>query len=363
MKKPSRFECGYRGKKTGTLKLNDAGCNRLVYKCFHPEQKNRCILINDKKLDESKLEQAVCYTCSFRTPEIKKDEPKQSMNFFGNRNGKPVELENTYLGETCFFIGGGPSLASIPLQVLKDRGFLSFAVNNVAAAMPIKPNFWACIDDTTCFHRLIWNDPSIMKFVASERFNRKFFQNDQGELSNYSVNHCPNTYSFVTNTNFHHEKFLSEKTISCGVSTNKKDNIGVKSGRSVMLAALKIMYVLGFRQVNLLGCDFNMEHDPKGLGTGKTYCFPQYKHAGGCSTNNKSYDILNKRFSALQPLFLDNGFRVFNCNSASKLTAFPHKDFKEAVVEIKRNFPDQADTFGYYGGIENKNKFDRKRIQ
>ena len=108
-----------------------------------------------------------------------------------------------------------------------------------------------------------------------------------------------------------------------------------------MYPAFRLMYYLGFRNVYLLGCDFNMVHDGehKGKKGGTTYAFEQYKWKGGVVTNNLNYDILSKRFVGLTDHFKHHNFKVWNSTPNSKLTAFPYMDLDKAVKKAKASLP------------------------
>ena len=125
-----------------------------------------------------------------------------------------------------------------------------------------------------------------------------------------------------------------------------------------MLVALKLMYYLGFKNIYLLGCDFNMKHDDKKDGKGLTYSFSQYKHQGGILTNNFAYKILNARLTALQPILKEHGCNVYNClkPNESNLTAFPFLPLDEAIDKALEWYNPNVKTQGYYGGREPRDR-------
>jgi hypothetical protein len=239
------------------------------------------------------------------------------MDLVFNARQQPVSLEDIYKGSSCFFIGAGPSLNTIPnlSDVLSQRGILTFAVNNIAAKT-IRPNIWCCIDKPKSFHRNIWDDPAILKFTKTDNWDHGY----NGGM----VNNAPNLFWFKINTYFTSSIFFKENTISCGRAKDSWDDIGQSGGRSVMLPALRLMYYLGIRRIYLLGCDFNMTNE-------QPYAFEQTKWPGGVKTNNRMYEILTARLKSLIPQMDRLGFQVYNCNPDSKLTIFPSMDFDRAV--------------------------------
>ena len=95
-----------------------------------------------------------------------------------------------------------------------------------------------------------------------------------------------------------------------------------------MLAVLKIMYLLGFRNVYLIGADFNMSEK-------LTYHFEEDRHKGAVKNNLNTYKKLESEyFPMLKPYFDDVGFKVYNCTKNSKLTAFPYIDYEKAIQKV-----------------------------
>lgn len=98
-----------------------------------------------------------------------------------------------------------------------------------------------------------------------------------------------------------------------------------------MLAALRILFILGIRRVYLLGVDFNMSEASK-------YHFEQDRNKGSIGGNNGTYKLLNKRFSELRPYFEEEDFLVFNCNLESNLRAFEFMPFEDALYRTLSEF-------------------------
>lgn len=273
----------------------------------------------------------------------------QHLLFVGN--DIPVPLENIFRKGCCFFIGGGPSLNTQNLSLLQQRGIFTLAVNNIAARH-IQPNIWMAADDMKSYHDIILNDPTIWKIVKADRY--------------HAIKTKPNVMYFKWNEAFNVDTFLTEPTVNFGCCNphsgggspygpNKKiDSLGCKGRRSIMLSAMRIMYYLGFRTIFLLGCDFNMQFaqhstiTPK--GNKQPYAFEQHKWKGGVDSNNRGYEILNKRFTALVPFFQKSGFEIFNCTPGSKLTAFPTMDYNKALSIVLKDIPTKVKLAKMYGG-------------
>jgi hypothetical protein len=139
------------------------------------------------------------------------------------------------------------------------------------------------------------------------------------------VGDCPNMVYYKRNERFKAKQFLWEDCINWG---NHKDHGG---GRSVMLAAIRILFTLGIRRIYLLGVDFKMDEKTK-------YHFEQDRKKGSISGNGETYLKLNKWFADLRPLFEAQDLFIFNCNPVSNLKAFDFISFDEALSHVLAEF-------------------------
>lgn len=316
-------------------------CNNCVY-----HEDNRCELCGCNLTVKAKWRQEKCPLGKW--PHYKRDIKEMAAGeILYYKEYMPARLGDCYKNAHCFFIGAGPSLRlqteSGQLDFLQKRGIISCAVNNVAATL-VKPTLWVSVDEPKSFCANIWRDPSIMKFVAEENYNKRFIEFIDGKkvASTSLVSELPCVWYFPRNNDFNTNTFLTANSVNWGNHTDVVDQYGNKGGRSVMLAALRIMYHLGIRRVYLLGCDFSMVE-------GNCYAFPQQKHKGGCATNNQMYRMMNERLTHLRPVFEKANFHIYNCTPDSKLTAFDKISLDEAVKRALKGFPDKVSTEGMYG--------------
>jgi hypothetical protein len=264
---------------------------------------------------------------------------------FGRR--PQVNLEDTYLGLPIFLIFSGPSLVDIPsnkkkLLEISQLNAFTFCVNNSWAVH--RPTFWTCADGPKKFLSSGWLDPRITKFVPKGQETSKLRKKvkDKFIKTGIQVRDCPNVFLYSRNTKFDHDFYLDEPTVNWGQTSKSKCSIGYGGSRSVMLAAIRLSFYLGFRSIYLLGCDFKMEE-----GT-QNYAFKQERTKSSVDGNNRTYDILNKRFDALLPLFRKKGLSVYNCNPKSGLKVFPFADVDQGIRDFKKFIPTKEDTYGWY---------------
>lgn len=261
-----------------------------------------------------------------------------------SRDGHNVWMGDMYRGDSAFLILGGPSFSKVDKTKLDKAGILTMGVNN--SVKTYRPNLWISVDDPTHFMKSIWFDPKITKFVPYSHSEKILFDNEAWKEMTTKVGDCPNIWFYKRNEHFIASQFLFEDTINWG---NHKDHGG---GRSVMLAAIRILFYLGIRNIYLLGCDFKMDENTK-------YHFEQDRAEGSIKGNNSTYELLVDRFTQLKPIFEANDLHVYNCNPDSGLKVFPFIDLDAAIKTATTRLPaDLANerTAGLYERNANKKK-------
>ncbi len=263
--------------------------------------------------------------------------------WFSFSDGNSLHIAGIYRDASAFLVCGGPSTNQQSLELLNQRGILSCGVNNVSSI--IRTNLWVGVDPVGKFSEAIWRDPTIWKFVPKARLKETLrLRDNSGELKDAEIRaeQMPSTVGFPLRGGFRAETYLSEPGFCWGCAGDEADGQGIHGARSVMLVALKVLFVLGIRKVFLLGCDFRMTYGKK------NYAFEETRSRSAVRGNNRTYRVLNERFEALVPHFEHAGLEVVNCTPGSGLTAFPFIQFEQAVDEILASFPTAAGTKGRY---------------
>lgn len=281
----------------------------------------------------------------------------QTVPLFFTRDRCPLWLTGQYRGASAFLVCNGPSLASenFDLSLLKLPGVITYGMNN--GPRTIRPNFWSCVDDPKRFLKSIWLDPLITKFVPHAHAEKPIFDSETWTEVRFEdgqhvlVGDCPNVIYFHRNEKFMPDRFLFEDTYNWG-DHSKVGPDGFKGGRTVMLPCLRILFILGFRRVYLLGADFSMSED-------YAYHFDEQREKGAVNCNNNTYEKMKQiYFPGLKPYFDAEGFEVFNCNPDSKLEAFPFIDYHEAIRDCMEPLGDWQNerTWGMYRDPKKPNK-------
>jgi len=261
----------------------------------------------------------------------------QTVPLFFTRERAPINIIGHYKGASAFMLCNGPSMRDLDLNLLKQAGVMTYGMNN--GPRTFRPDFWTCVDDPSRFMKSIWMDPKITKIVPFATYEKKIFDNQETwQMTNIKVGDCPNVIGYCRNEKFMANRFLLEDCLNWG---NHKEYGG---GRSVMLPVMRILHLLGFRKVYMLGCDLNMSEN-------STYHFDEKREKGAVNCNTSTYKRLkDEYFPQLKPYFDEEGFEVFNCNQDSELKIFPYISFEEAVHEATSKVGDVANerTYGMY---------------
>lgn len=160
-----------------------------------------------------------------------------------DQQATPVALEDLYAGpqpSACWLIGGGPSLKELPCDAIAVSPLPKMGIN-LAGAGKLRPTFWTSYDPTVRFHRSVYLDPGVMKFVQRRRAM------DLVPETTFKVCECPATFFFDRAGGRGFQDFLSPKSA------------GIIDWADSMVQGIDILYRLGFRRLYLAGCDMRIQ--------------------------------------------------------------------------------------------------------
>jgi len=262
---------------------------------------------------------------------------------FRNYTGTAVDLSWIGQGGSCFIVLAGPSVRECDLSLLSRRGCYSIAVNNSATLF--RPHFWTHTDPPYRFHDSIWRDSGVIKCVPQNHIDRYYLRHAAaGELAWTTLmpKDCPGVVGYERNAWFAPERWLTEESINWGNSYPNSKKNRQPHAKSVLFAAIKQAWCLGFRTVYLVGADFRME-------AANPYGFSETRDDGQVEANNRLFGKLDEMLSGLYPVFMQSGFHVFNCCKNSGLTAFPHCSYASAVNVASGSLQQgELDASGWY---------------
>ncbi|MBI1346185.1 hypothetical protein GC163_07830 [bacterium] len=155
---------------------------------------------------------------------------------------QPMPLEDLYGGpqaSTCWLIGGGPSLCELPCEEIARSPIPKMTINLSGTGL-LRPNFWTSYDPTARFHRSIYLDPGILKFVHRRR------SMDLVPETTFKVCECPGVIFFDRHDGRDFSTFLSPNAP------------GIIDWADSMVQAIDLLYRLGFRKIYLAGCELRV---------------------------------------------------------------------------------------------------------
>lgn len=243
---------------------------------------------------------------------------------FLNKEGLPLNIEGLYNNRSIFFILNGPSLNDVDLDLLHRPGILTFGVNNGGAKF--KPNLISLQDGSQKFHYNIWEDPTIMKFTNYQNRRKKYFSYKDVPAN---VKDCPNIIYHKRSSDWTPDEWFNKTTVCWGSK---------KLSRCSFVAMIHISFLLGFKRIYLLGCDFKMEDKP--------YFFDERKSKKAMLSNNSTFRRMNILLKESLPLLDSVGLKIYNCTPDSGLTIFPFMQVEDAIEE--NQLVDNNDTLGLY---------------
>jgi hypothetical protein len=235
---------------------------------------------------------------------------------FLRSNGLKANIIDLYHGQDVFLICNGPSFKDVDKSLLKLPGIVTMTVNN--GGHSFRSNLWTGQDPQDKFMQSIWEDPNMMKFTLLQYRFRHYYDHIKNRVSDRTVSDCPNVIFHKRHSNFIPEDWLNEKEIVWGRPKKSGGN------RSVMLAAIHILYLLGFKNIYLLGVDFNMSSDKK-------YFFPENRGPAAIRNNNKLFKNISSYLKQIKPKLEEKGVHIYNCNPGSKLDVFDFADLNDAI--------------------------------
>ncbi len=233
---------------------------------------------------------------------------------------KLTALHNRHQGKRCFILGNGPSLKIEDLDRLK--GEITFAANKIFLAFDQtdwRPDYYFVVD----------------RVVAEN--NRETIQ--QLPLDKYVTNFLRPLFPGDDFTYFE---------IRGGCQTDIRR--GLDSGATVIAAMIQFAYFMGFREIILIGVDFDFavqatstEKTPEGdqilISAGEQNHFhPDYRTEG----EKWTYPKLDEQYAYFKRqrdfLFKIEGKNIiFNASHQTKLDVFPLVEFSTLFESIVSN--------------------------
>lgn len=293
-----------------------AGCKHYKAEC------NSCLLLTRQTNLNKWFSDGNRCPLEAKSQQQPKIHPAKYKKIFMRANGSQLDMVDMYRGQTAFIVASGPSFANVDKEMLQRPGIVTMAVNN--AGHLFRPTLWTAQDPPHKFMASIWRDPKITKFTLFDHRRKYYWDNQTDQMGTVQIGDCPNVIFHHRDSKFNASDWLQRDKVYWGDPKRLDD--GSAGSRCVLMAALHILYFLGFARVYLVGVDFTMSDQNK-------YWFEQDRTSAAIRNNHRVYKYMSKHLAALQPYLLEAGFKVFNCNPDSELKAFPFYPLDKAIAE------------------------------
>lgn len=158
-------------------------------------------------------------------------------------NEKIEKIQNVHTGESCVIVATGPSLTYEDLDFLKENGITTISMNRIWTAFnntEWRPTYYVVQD-----HRYINEDLSVLNHLTSSGV----FVADTSEKY-FLEEHPDNHYLFHTHFEY---KMDSMPKFSDDFSTKNYN------GATVTYTCIQLAVYMGFKNIILLGVDFNFK--------------------------------------------------------------------------------------------------------
>ncbi len=289
----------------------------------------------------------------------------------GGVTAVPLEGHWGGVGEAaCFLIGGGPSLTTLPVERIAACPVPRMAVN-LAGARVLRPMFWTSYDPTARFHRSVYLDAGVIKFVHRRRAM------DLVPETTIKVCECPATYVFDRDGQRGFANF-----VAAGQSA-------IVDWQDSLVQAIDILYRLGFRTIYMAGTEMRVrpseaqiaaanavgvEYDRDGLmvdfvkaceakglckarldelPAGSQYHFGEQKSIGAAANTDFHYFRVTQYLRLSRRAMSLAGLRLVSVTPGSRLNGFfPYEECDAVVARLMEAVgdPQREPCVGVYTG-------------
>lgn len=274
-----------------------------------------------------------------------------------------ASLTNAFAGPTstaCWLIGGGPSLASLPTDAIARSPLPKMAIN-LAGTRLLRPTFWTSYDPSARFHRSVYLDPSILKFVHRRR------SMDLLPETTFKVCEAPATFFFDRDPQRGFANFLSPTHTT------------LVDWADSFVQAIDLLYHLGFRTLYLAGCELRIhpslaqlaraqsagvEHNPRGrldewlnacrkagltetdldlLDPAPQYHFDEFKPIAAAANTDLHYFRITQYLRLSRRAISLAGLQLISVTPESRLNdLFPYAPIDSVLSQLKESIGDPS---------------------
>jgi len=223
-----------------------------------------------------------------------------------------IKFKDIHKNERCFIIGTGPSLKNLSkLDIERLKNETVFAVNSLYQAEiidEITPKYYTLMDN------LFWGEDSYFFKEILE----KYADAPPVFITDYRTRHYVKELGVEDKTFFVYNKLYPINSINDDFTKNMKISINVVS--TSILTAL----FMGFKEIYLLGCDYNSFASTK-----DEHCYIECEERyakENLAYYLKFYYLTTTFHYYIAKLAIKKGVKITNITPNSLLDAYPRKD-------------------------------------
>lgn len=169
--------------------------------------------------------------------------PWQQSHFEKTKYGKRIACyNNKYVGQRCFIVANGPSLRAEDLELLHNRGEITFGMNRIYKLFDQtqwRPTFYVCEDEMIANGQ----QAEINALEAQEKF--------------IPIEICWWHDVKIENACYFHLNYVEKERFPFGFSTDCAHQIDCRG--TVTCSCMQLAAYMGFKEIYLLGVDHNYQ--------------------------------------------------------------------------------------------------------
>lgn len=228
-------------------------------------------------------------------------------------------LKDAYKDQRCFIVGNGPSLNSCDLSLLKDE--YSFGVNSIFHKEGFIPKFYVAEDRHVVNDNkknIVGYNPEIYKFFPN------IYKSILGKNNNTIYYNMNLGFGMESSPNFCIPRF-SGNIANC-----------IYTGQSVTMTCIQLAFHMGFKDVYLVGMDFNYSIPETAIiEDGETIISnedDQNHFSPKCFDSGKKWfnphlDRLENAYRLADMVFKAHGKNIYNATEGGRLEVFKRQNF------------------------------------
>lgn len=229
-----------------------------------------------------------------------------------------TRYKNLYWGKRCFLLGSGPSLTLDDLNQIYEKGELSFGANKIFKIFEQtrwRPDFYCATDRRI----LSFYQETIANLELSQMFIAYYHDRKLQKLADALLK--------KDNVNL----FAMKESVSDDeIEFSEDPSEFIVEGRTVIYAMMQIALYMGFKEIYLLGVDFNYS-DPTGYDKkGQDHFCKNYIEEGEeVLISSQQYCL--KAFEKAKKYSQKHGVKIYNATRGGKLEVFERVDLESII--------------------------------